>query len=225
MSVRVNKTTGQMYLYGIIGSEDFGGKVSDVDIVDALQEIGDKRAIVHINSIGGMVDIGIGIYNLLKAHKPGVEIVNDGICASIATVIAMAGDVRKTTVGSRWMIHRVRGGVFGTAEQMEKKAAEARVYDEATTAIYKEALRIDDDKLGQMLDTETWFSADQALELGLATEKIGQKAVLKTKLAAWIENPPTDVLAACADEEPVVKVASVSNPQAIKAKSLLLASK
>lgn len=221
MSVRVNKDTGQIYIYGIIGTEEFGGKVSDIDIVDALQEIGPRKAIVHINSIGGMVDIGIGIHSLLKAHKPGVEIINDGICASIATIIAMAGTVRKTTVGSRWMIHRVRGGVFGTADQMEKKAQEARIYDEATTAIYKEVLSIDENKLSQLLEAEAWFSADQAIEIGLATEKIGQKAVLRTKLAAWIENPPTDVLAACADEPEIVSFKARDTAR-IKSKSLSL---
>lgn len=199
--IKVNKKTGQIYLYGVVGAEDFGGDFVESDVIDALAAIDGKPAVVHINSPGGSVDVGIAIHSLLKAYEPGVKVVNDAMCASIATVIAMAADVRQTTIGSRWMIHRVRGGAFGTVSDIEQRIVQMKAYDAATESIYANALAIDQEQLATMLDAESWFSADDAVKYGLATEKIGSKATAKPKIAAWFKNVPEELIAVCAQDD------------------------
>jgi len=201
--LKVNAKTGQVYLYGVIGGEDIGGDIAESDVIDALDSIKGRKAILHLNSPGGSVDAGIAIHSILTSYVPGVEVVNDGMCASIATVIAMAADVRKTTIGSRWMIHRVRGGVYGTVSQIEQRIAQMKAYDAATEAIYMNTLAIDQEQLASMLDVESWFSADDAVKYGLATEKIGAKATARPKIASWFQNAPAELIAACAGEEVV----------------------
>lgn len=201
--LKVNAKTGEIYLYGVIGPEQWGGDVGDVDMIDALAAIGNKRAKVRINSPGGVVDTGIAIHSLLSEHKAGVDVINDGLCASIATVIAMAGATRQTTIGSRWMIHRVRGMAFGTVAEIERSLAQMRAYDAATVEIYMNAMAVEKESLESLLDAETWFSADEAVANGLATEKTGTKSTARPRVAAWFKNPPAELIAACADTEVV----------------------
>lgn len=198
--IRVNATTGEMFLYGIVGSVNVGGDFDEMDVIDALDQIGNKRAIVRINSPGGLVDAGIPIFNALKRHAGGVDTVNDGLAASIASVIAMAGEKRTTAKGSRWMIHRALSGVYGNANDIRKVLTQLEIYDASIVEIYQSVMA-DSTKIDEWLDAETWFTSQQSVDAGFATEVEGE-AVQQSRIAAWMRNPPADFIAACAGQQP-----------------------
>jgi ATP-dependent protease ClpP protease subunit len=203
--IKVNQKTGQIYLYGSIGPEQWGGEISETDVIEALDSLKGKRAKVHINSVGGVIDTGIAIHSLLKSYEPGVDVYVDSLAASIASVIALAGESRVTAEGSRWMIHRARAGFYGTASEVRKRLEQTDAYDRSMVEIYASYLGKEQAEIESMLDAETWFTAEEAVAAGLATKKAG-KTSAKPKIAAWFDRPPVDLVAACTEEKPVTPV-------------------
>lgn len=200
--MKVNETTGEIWLYGIVGSPEIGGDFGEIDVINAIDAMGDKRITVRINSPGGVVDSGIPIFNALRRHAGGVDTVNDGLAASIASVIMLAGESRITTKGSRWMIHRAHGVTMGTAAEMKRYLAQIDAYDKSIEEIYAAVLG-DVADLKKWLDDETWFTSAQAVELGFATALEGD-AVQPPRMAAWMKNAPPEFIAACAGQPQAV---------------------
>lgn len=198
--IRINAATGEMFLYGVVGSPDVGGDFGEMDVIDALDQIGNKRVLARINSPGGLVDAGIPIFNALQRHSAGVDTINDGLAASIASVIALAGEKRMTAKGSRWMIHRAQGMTWGTAADMRRYLTQIEAYDASIVEIYASVLE-DSSKLEEWLDAETWFTSAQSVEVGFATAVEGD-SVQAPRIAAWMKNPPADFVAACAGQQP-----------------------
>src|SRR5262245_27525916 len=103
----------EVYIYEDVGSGWFGG-VSAKQFADDLRALGQVQTInVHINSAGGEVFDGVAIYHTLVQHPARVVSHVDGLAASIASVIAMAGDEIRITEAGMFMIHNARGGVVG----------------------------------------------------------------------------------------------------------------
>lgn len=207
--LKVNAKSGEIFLYGVVGSAEYGGDFGFNDVQDALDQLNGAHAHVRINSVGGVVDEGIPIYGLLSRYEGGVTTYNDSLAASIASIIMLASKDRVTAKGSRWMVHRAIGGTAGNVQDMERYLNQLRAYDQSMEEIYKSALG-DSIDIGAMLDAETWFTAEAAIESGLAT-KIEGDAKAKPRVAAWFKNSPVDLIAACADE-PVVKFKKVRLP-------------
>jgi ATP-dependent Clp protease protease subunit len=169
--MKVNAKTGEIWINNVIGPEDTDRPewVSDTKVLDALDEIGDKRAIVRINSPGGFVDTGLGIYAALKNHAPGVDVVVDSLAASIASVIAMAGESIRIAKNAAVMIHEPWGVFGGNAEELRKRANELEFYSQRIIPIYTERTRQSTETVKAWMKAETYFSAEQSLELGFAT--------------------------------------------------------
>lgn len=197
--LKVNKKTGEIFLYGVIGPEDMGGDIDEMDFINALESLEGKRAHLRINSPGGHVDHGVSMYNAAKRYEGGVDVTNDSLAASIASVIAMAGEKRNTSDGARWMIHRARGGIMGTASQIRQYLDRLDSYDASIVDLYTGVLGKDAAEVGTMLDAETWFTSDAAVAAGLANGKAG-KTNARPRIAAWFQNAPADFIAACATE-------------------------
>lgn len=187
----VNAKSGEVYLYGVVGGGMFEDGFTESDVLKALSDLGNKRATVRINSPGGSADQGISIYNALKRHKYGVDTVVDSLAASAASVIALAGEKRTSSIGSRWMIHRAMTFEVGNANRMRKTADVLEKYDDSLIEIYSQYMAADDIK--SLLEAETWYTADEAMQAGLATEVDG-KTDAKPAIAAWFENPPDDLV-------------------------------
>lgn len=202
--MRVNKKTGEIFMYGVIGGPQYGGDIDEQQTMDALEQIGSNRARVRINSPGGVVDTGIAIYNILKEHKPGVDVVVDSLAASIASVIALAGDNRLSAEGSRWMIHRARLTYSGSAAEIRKRLEITDIYDSSMVEIYAKHMKKSPDEIGQLLDSETWYSASDAINVGLATGRWMGKTNERPRLAAWFTNPPHDLVAACNEKKAAI---------------------
>ena len=167
MSVLVN---GEIVLYGFVGDNLWDQGFIDSDVVEALAELGRTADVtVRINSGGGYISHGIAIYNALASHKGKVTVIVDGIAASSASVIAMAGDERIMRSGALMMIHNPSSIAYGTAADLAKTIKALDAYRDSIASIYAETTGADAATLIADMDAETWLSADDAIKRGFAT--------------------------------------------------------
>lgn len=127
---------------------------------------------IYINSLGGSVMEGVAIYNQLKRCKAYKTVYVDGFACSIASVIAMAGDKVVMPKNTVMMIHNAWTCAVGNAKELRKAADDLDVLNEASRNAYllKAGEKLAEDKLIEMLDNETYLTAEQCVELGLADE-------------------------------------------------------
>jgi ATP-dependent protease ClpP protease subunit len=176
----VTKESADIYLY-----DEISAYVKDnnaTDVVARLQGLKDVPTLnVRINSPGGSVFEGMAIFNALTRH-PGKVITHvDGIAASIASVIAMAGSEINVADNAMMMIHNPAAFVFGEAGDLRKQADVLDQIKETIINVYTNRDDADKDdekrktrrtKIAQMMDEETWFTADDALTNKFATNKV-----------------------------------------------------
>lgn len=185
--IKVKDDKAELYIYGDIASDGYKWSDSDVsanDVVNELQGINAKSIDVYINSYGGEVAQGIAIYNVLKRHKAKVTTYVDGFACSIASVIAMAGDVRKMYDTSLLMIHNAWTVAQGNAEELRKQAEDLETINEQVTKSYLDVVNISEAELKSLLDNESWITADKALEMGFITEVVSAKKTEKASASA-----------------------------------------
>lgn len=177
-----------MNIDGEIVDEEFEDTdVSASGFRDALKQLGDiKELNLHINSPGGSVFQGIAIYNMLKESKAKVNVYVDGVAASIASVIAMAGDSIFMPSNSMMMIHNPYTYTVGNASELRKTADFMDKLTDASKQAYldKAGDKLTSDKIQEIMDNETWLSAQEAIDLGLADEVLAP-----VQVAASINNP------------------------------------
>lgn len=173
--------TLELYIYGDVegDSQNFWtgevirSETSAKALRDALAEYPDAKEIaIYINSAGGSVTEGTAIYNQLKRHSAHKTVYVDGFACSIASVIAMAGDTVIMPRNTMMMIHNMSMGIYGNAAELRKAADDLDAINEAGMAAYlqKAGEKLDAGKLKEMYDAETWLTAAQCIELGLADE-------------------------------------------------------
>jgi ATP-dependent protease ClpP protease subunit len=166
---------GDLVLYGDVGLSMFGDGFTALDVIGALAEHGNGPLDVRINSGGGQVFEGVAIYNTLIAHPGTLTVYVDGIAASAASVIALAGkrEGHKLVIrpGAQMMIHRPMADTFGgTAEDHEANAALLTQLEETVAQIYATHTGGSVKEIRELMDAETWLTAEDAVELGFATE-------------------------------------------------------
>ena len=151
----------------------FGTKaVSAADVRRKLKQAGAVDTIqVRINSVGGDVFDGTAIYNLLKDHPATVNVHVDGICASIASIIAMAGDTIVMGQGTWMMIHCPYSQymVDARSDDLRRAADTLDSMRDSMAAVYAERTGLDAKAIVKMMEAETWMTADEALEAGFCT--------------------------------------------------------
>lgn len=125
---------------------------------------------LYINSYGGSVFEGTAIYNQLKRHPAHKTVYIDGFACSIASVIAMAGDEIIMPRNALMMIHNMWMCAQGNADELRKAADDLEKINEAGRAAYlaKAGDKLDADTLAQMADSETWLTAEECINYGLA---------------------------------------------------------
>ena len=159
-----------IFIYGSIGQ----GWFSDVSADDVMRELnayGNIEEInINIHSPGGSVFEGCAIYNCLKRHTAKKKVYIDGLCASIATVIAMAGDEIIMSPVSSFMIHNPMAVMSGDAEELRDKADLLDTLKETIINAYVTKSKLSREAISTMMDNETWFKADEALKNGFITE-------------------------------------------------------
>lgn len=197
-----------MFIDGeIVTDEWYDDETSASGFRDALKELGDVNTInLHINSPGGSVFEGIAIYNMLKMHKAKVNVYVDGLAASIASVIAMSGDAIFMPSNSMLMIHNPWTWAQGNAQELRKQADDLDKICEASKQTYldKAGDKLDPDTLQELLNAETWLTAKEAYDYGLADEVVSaNKAVasLSDKYKERYHNVPMALVSEEPEEE------------------------
>jgi ATP-dependent Clp protease protease subunit len=156
-----------VYIYDEIDS--FWG-LSASDFVKELAGIKASTIHVRINSPGGDVFDGMAIYNALKRHPSEVVTHVDGLAASAASVIALAGDRVVMGTGSFLMIHDAWGIVIGNANDMREMAESLEKISGSLAGIYVTRTGKDAAEIGRLMNAETWFTAEEAVAEGFADE-------------------------------------------------------
>ena len=156
-------------IYDEISSDDFWGDVVTAKAInDEIAQANGKPLNIHINSYGGEVFEGFAIYNNLKSYAGKKVVYVDGIAASIASVIAMAGDEIYMNKASMLMIHNASGVAYGNAEEMKKVVNALEQINEVIRDVYKNRSNLDDEQLKQFMDNETYFTPQEAVQYGFA---------------------------------------------------------
>lgn len=165
----------EIYAYGEVDTvaadmADMFGVVSLDSIRKQLAKAGDFDSIrLHIHSRGGSVSEGFAIHDYIKSLGKPVETIIEGLCASIATVIALAGDTRLMTPNSEFFIHNPWTGAEGDAAKFQE-VADMLIQNETKLAeFYAKKTGQDIDNLRQLMAVETTLTANKALELGFIT--------------------------------------------------------
>lgn len=140
------------------------------DIYAALKKAGKESVTVRINSYGGDVWSGSEIYTTLREHEPGVTTVVTGLAASAASIILMAGNTVRASPTAEIMIHNPSSGASGDHRAMEQAARSLRNTREAIVNSYELKTGLARAKLREMLNAETWMTAQSAQELGFVDE-------------------------------------------------------
>jgi ATP-dependent Clp endopeptidase proteolytic subunit ClpP len=156
--------TASAYIYDDIGLYGVMAK----DFIEEVNTSGPKNLNVYINSYGGEIDEGVAIYNFLNRFPGNVTIRVDGMAASIASIIAMAGDTVIMPKSSLMFIHNPWTMAAGDADQLQREAANLEKRKASLMAIYADKTGLPAEQLSQIMDDETLLNAEEAVALGFA---------------------------------------------------------
>lgn len=169
----------ELYIYGDVKGDDYDwwknqvieSETSANHFKSELEKYPNVGQIdIYINSYGGSVFEGTAIYNQLKRHPAHKTVYVDGFACSIASVIAMAGDEVVMPRNALMMIHNMWMCACGNAKELRKAADDLDVINEAGRAAYLEKAgdKLTPEMLAKMEDEETWLTAEQCIQYGLA---------------------------------------------------------
>ena len=170
-----------VYLYGDIRDErprDWwtdelleGDYIIPAEVRELFDGIQEKEIDLHINSYGGSVFASVSIYNYLLGLDKTINTFNDGICASGASLIFMAGQKTFMPRNTNLMIHRASSYGWGNCNDLRKLADTLEKLDNSTVLeTYKTRFKGTDEELINLIDEETWITAEEAKEFGLCDE-------------------------------------------------------
>ena len=133
-----------------------------------LQSLDDKADIsLYLNTPGGIVSAGLGIYDTMQIISPKVNTICTGLAASMGSVLLSAGEKRSILPHARVMIHQPLGGVTGQASDIIIEAEEIRKCRDELCNILAEHTKQPFDKVFQDMDRDHWFTAQEAIDYGL----------------------------------------------------------
>lgn len=160
--------SADVFVYGDIGGGWFDG-VTAKEFADELKTVKSQDVNVRINSFGGDVFAGLAIYNQLRSHKGAVHVHVDGIAASAASIVAMAGETITMHEGTQMMVHNPWAFVAGGAEDMRKMADRLERTTAEMVGVYSRKTGIDSETVASIMAEETWYTAEDAVAAGFAT--------------------------------------------------------
>lgn len=170
-------TERTLFLNGTIAEESwFDDDVTPQLFKDELNS-GTGDITVWINSPGGDCVAAAQIYNMLMYYKGSVTVKIDGIAASAASVIAMAGTKVLVSPVSMLMIHNPMTVAFGNSAEMQKAIDMLASVKDSILNAYEIKTGLSRTKLSHLMDAETWMDANKAIELGFADEIMQRSAI------------------------------------------------
>lgn len=178
LQAKAEERRAELHIYDVIAW--YG--VDAATLVKDLAAAGELDAIdVYINSPGGSAFDGMAIYNALRRNKATVTVTIDGLAASAASLIAMAGDTVTMMRGSELMIHDAWGYAQGNAKTMVEAAEMLDKLSDSYADCYAARAGGDSAAWREVMRAETWFSASEAVEAGLADRTDDEKDATEAK--------------------------------------------
>lgn len=167
-------SSADLFFYGDIVNETWQSEwheddMAPGDVKKFLDQLdGTENINIHINSGGGSVFGGIAIYNMLRRNNAHKTVYVDGLAASIASVIMMAGDEIVMPKNATVMIHKPSASYFFTtknADDLRKDAESLDTCQEAIMQTYMTKAKVDKEEIEQKVNDETWLTGEEAAEL------------------------------------------------------------
>lgn len=194
----VNKTAteAEIILYAGIGQDYWGdgSMISAKAFSDELKKVPDtvNTLNIRLNSPGGDVFDGVAIYNRLKQHKAKKIVHIDGLAASIASVIALAGDEIIMGEGALYMIHLPWTFAWGNRMDLDNTINRLMDVEEQMLGIYAKRTGLDRTEIRSMLEKETWLGAEEAIDKGFVDSKAEETIPIAASAinSPWIVKRP-----------------------------------
>lgn len=210
MKASANGKTADVFIYGEITKyawEEYG-EVSSITFKNELEALGDgiETINLYINSPGGSVFEAMAIIAMLKRHPADIISHIDGVAASCASVLPMISKRIIMPNNSLMMIHHAMTGAWGNAKKLRKAADDVERISQAMCQYYldRSGEKMSEEMLYEMLEEDTWLTAEQCLELGLCDEIIeANQAVayaFDDKWAKQYQNVPQQLMQMQADK-------------------------
>ena len=178
--------SAELILYGSIGHDEDWDDISDKAFKRDIENLGDVENItLHINSPGGSVFSAIAIANTLKNHKAKITANIDGLAASAATIITSACDTVKMPKNALFMVHNPITFAYGNNQDMQKTLEMLNKVKNSIIETYLNKAKTDKETLSELMNNETWMSAEEAKEYGFIDEILDEnveKEIIENKL-------------------------------------------
>ena len=140
-----------------------------------LQSLDDKADIsLYLNTPGGIVSAGLGIYDTMQLIRPNVNTICTGLAASMGSILLVAGKERSILPHAKVMIHQPLGGAAGQASDILIEAEEIKKCRDELCSILAEHTKQPFDRVFQDMDRDHWFTAQEAIDYGLVDKILGK---------------------------------------------------
>ena len=174
---------GRRFNYDTYTWERVESNTSQRYFVENLKDVKEGDTVnLYINSMGGSVKEALGIYSALRRCPATVVAYIDGFAASAASIIAMAASKVVMPRNTTMMVHNAAWAVYGNSKDLRKSADDLDIINAAMLQSYivKAGGKLTQEKLEELTDGETWLSAEECIQYGLADEYAEQDADLET---------------------------------------------
>lgn len=192
----------EIQLYGPIGGW-FG--VNAAELSYQLRQVSSANLSVRINSPGGDVFEAIAMFNLLRNHSATVTTHNDGLAASAASYLMLAGDKVVTEPGAMWMIHDASTETYGTAADHRESADLLDKVSDNIAGFYAERMGMSVEQVRAILASgDKWYTGQEALDAGLTDELISGEATpaVEQRISQWSSLLPEALRAQFIEQAP-----------------------
>lgn len=160
----------EIYIFGdVVDEQWWSDETSPKSVVDAIQGLDTQEIDVYIDSYGGSVAAGWGIYNALRQHPAKVKTYGVGFVASAALYPFLAGDERYASTLSAYYLHEAWTSASGYADELRRAADQIESLTDVGVNAFVERAGMERDKVLELMREETWLTPEAALELGIAT--------------------------------------------------------
>ena len=160
----------EIYIFGdVVDEQWWSDETSPKSVVDAIKGRDTQEISVYIDSYGGSVAAGWGIYNALRQHPAKVKTYGVGFVASAALYPFLAGDERYASTLSAYYMHEAWTSASGYADELRRAADQIESLTDIGVNAFVERAGMERDKVLELMHEETWLTPEAALELGIAT--------------------------------------------------------